>query len=240
MKNYNKFICEQNTFDGFDVDEIVKVIQEECKPYLDKFGTALFRGMNIVPEVFSLFDRRKNREPRTTSIEAHDVLDKIFNEEFGWKARSEGVFADQDLSNEYGTGLFLVFPRGNFDYLWSPKVDDLLSLVEYSEYDYTYKSYVEDINNGDYVYNDDGFERGGGKEIKSESEWEISREDYFRNIIQTYRVDGEPENSESEIMFNVDQYYLLYYKNIWGSNSISEGYEEDVNKVLERLGLRIK
>ena len=42
MKNYNKFILEQNTFDGFDVDDIVKTIQKDCKPYLDKFDTASF------------------------------------------------------------------------------------------------------------------------------------------------------------------------------------------------------
>jgi len=157
MKNYNKFIYEQNTFDGFDVDEIVKVIQEDCKPYLDKFDTALFRGMNINSEdsaVFSLFDRFKHREPRTTSIEAHTVLDNVFNEEFGWKARSEGVFVDQNFGNEYGSGLYLFFPRGDFDYLWSPKVEDLLSYVEYSLYDFTYKSYLEDISNGDHIYYD--------------------------------------------------------------------------------------
>ena len=255
MKNYNKFIYEQNTFDGFDVDEIVKVIQEDCKPYLDKFDTALFRGMNINSEdsaVFSLFDRFKHREPRTTSIEAHTVLDNVFNEEFGWKARSEGVFVDQNFGNEYGSGLYLFFPRGDFDYLWSPKVEDLLSYVEYSLYDFTYKSYLEDISNGDHIYYDyakgeeDEIDRGGDKtNVKSESEWELAREKYFRSIVQTYRVDGVPskERRSNEIMFNVDQYYLLYYKNIWGGlpfgKALSDNYNNDVSKVLDRLGLKV-
>ena len=58
----------------------------------------------------------------------HKELDKLFLEKFGWRARSEGVFA-QALPKYYSNP-YLFFPAGSYKYVWSPKIQDLYREVD--------------------------------------------------------------------------------------------------------------
>jgi len=74
-----------------------------------------------------LKNTRSKRQVMDSPKTITNGMNKLFKEKFGWKARTENVvfcwgtpFNSQDIN--YG---FLVFPVGNYKYVWSPEVRDL-------------------------------------------------------------------------------------------------------------------
>ncbi len=119
-----------------DAEDIVDILNEDCKPILNvlkkyDYKYFLYRGSRSIADNFQKITPRKNRKPLNTPIKLHNILDKMFQKKFGWKARSEGVFAAGQLYplDEYGPS-YLFFPIGNFKYVWSPEIEDL-----YEEFD---------------------------------------------------------------------------------------------------------
>jgi hypothetical protein len=117
------------------IDNILKVY-DDCKPFLKEFIPAykktdefLYRGtykINKSPTGFMEVKPRKNRKPMNMSLTSHKFLDEYFKKEFGWKARSEGVFCvgGKLIAEGYGT-VNIIFPVGKYRYIWSPDVYDL-------------------------------------------------------------------------------------------------------------------
>ena len=69
---------------------------------------------------------RTDRAPLDTPQDIHDELDLWFQDEFGWRARSEGLFCwPLKFTSQWVQGKWLVFPAGKYKYIWSDKVDDL-------------------------------------------------------------------------------------------------------------------
>lgn len=108
---------------------------EECQPFLDEFksiynsGTKLplRRGMVFQPDDhITKIKVNKERTPTNTNMRVHHASDQWFKERFGVKARSQSFFctASKKASRDYGFP-FLVFPVGQFEVIWSRKVDDL-------------------------------------------------------------------------------------------------------------------
>jgi hypothetical protein len=67
----------------------------------------------------------KDRKPMSTRLPLHNFLNKLFDKKFGWEARN-GVAATglHDEADMYGHA-HVIFPIGNFEYVWSPEVTDL-------------------------------------------------------------------------------------------------------------------
>lgn len=108
-----------------------KKIQAECKPFLKEIKGArgtLTRHQTAQGPVFKKVTR-KDRRPLDSPPDFHNLVDDWFNKNFGWKARSSGLFC-------WGTPFpllasdWMVFPAGKFQYVWSPKVTDLYGNVE--------------------------------------------------------------------------------------------------------------
>ena len=105
-------------------------IQAECKPFLkDIKGAAgtLFRHdtKNRNKPIWKKITR-KNRDPLDTPTHIHNAINDIFLKKFGWKARSQGLFCwSNKFISHFLLGKWMVFPAGNYKYLWSTKVDDL-------------------------------------------------------------------------------------------------------------------
>jgi hypothetical protein len=126
MKFQNYLIEEQKGLDYY-----IPKIQKECKPFLKEIkgarGTLTRRQLAPGP-IFKKVTR-KDRKPLDSPLEFHNLVDDWFNKKFGWKARSSGVFC-------WGTPFplllenWMVFPAGNFRYIWSPKIHDLYGHVE--------------------------------------------------------------------------------------------------------------
>ena len=111
-----------------------KKIQVECKPFIKEIKGAA--GTLTRHDVKHGLDpawkkiTRKDRRPLDTPKQFHDMIDNWFNKNFGWKSRSSGLFC-------WGTPFpllasdWMVFPAGNFKYIWSPKITDLYGHVEF-------------------------------------------------------------------------------------------------------------
>ena len=107
-------------------------IQAECKPFLKDIRNAagsLFRDdtKNRNKPVWKKVTRT-DRAPLDTPKELHDLIDNWFLKEFGWKARSNALFCwPLRFNSGFVPNKWLVFPAGNYKYVWSSEVDDLWS-----------------------------------------------------------------------------------------------------------------
>jgi len=94
----------------------------------------LFRGADIKSDGAERAPR-KDRRPKDTDIERHEELDNWFLDKFGWRARSSGVFCTPDYMTALSyaakiivgpLGVFIIIPQKPYEYIWSPKVRDLM------------------------------------------------------------------------------------------------------------------
>lgn len=121
-------------------ETLASVLKSECGSYLGTSGSHdgfLFRGMrihhfakyNVDAETdlsWFILQTRKNRTPSDTPDEFHDLANNYLRKKFGWKPRSDGVFATSNYADAKGYGIqHVFFPIGPFKYIWSPRAKDL-------------------------------------------------------------------------------------------------------------------
>lgn len=109
-----------------DFKKVKAFIEKECAQFIkESEGLPVFRGMNTTALV-SVFDRRRDREPRDSSVELHRMIDKFLFEKFKWHCRNDGVFATghDEMTVQYGTPHVMI-PIGDFSYVWSRKTKDV-------------------------------------------------------------------------------------------------------------------
>lgn len=184
----------------------------DCEPFLDEMRKLyphkngfqeLYRGFPFY-EIFGdfmktngkLITTNKNRLPRDTSNTVHQIADDMFEDKFGWKARSQGVFATSDYTTALNYGgdqgeVFIFFPVGNYDFIYSGAIDDFIEI----DIDIRHK-WKEDKLEMSKEYN----------EVKEK----FIREELWDNI-QTYKDDNLKHAIETkhEIIFNCNEYYLF-------------------------------
>lgn len=116
----------------------VEIIKKKCKPYIQEMRRIrakhfFYRGsVHTFSDFIKEIKPRKNRQPKDMIIELQELLDEKFNKKFGWRPRSEGVFATYSdrTATEYGSETYIFFPVGKYKYLYSPEVDDLYTETE--------------------------------------------------------------------------------------------------------------
>jgi len=132
---------------------IEKVLKEQCRPYIIETKASpnfLYRGVDELLTRYIIRKPRMDRRPTDTPVNVSNRVDDMFQKKFGWRPRSQGVFAvaSPELASEYGRPYIFV-PLGKYEYLWSPKVEDMyatlkkdleLEVEEFSYYIKTYKS----------------------------------------------------------------------------------------------------
>lgn len=147
MITFKQFIAEDEDFD----DELMQLIKKDCGPFLEKSRNRglIFRGVrgltqdNVAGTVFDPIDEgeikywkkqvHKDRKPKDINVGIHKEIDQWFDKEFGIKARSQSMFClgqnGRKVSlNQYGE-VCVVFPIGDFKYVWSPRIKDLYNEV---------------------------------------------------------------------------------------------------------------
>jgi hypothetical protein len=158
-------------------------IQKECKPFLKQIKGAagtLTRHQKAIGPVFKK-TTRKNRRPLDTPLKFHTLLDNWFKENFGWKARSSGLFCWGTPFPLLASG-WMVFPAGNFKYVWSSKIKDL------------YQYFMMEIDKGDIL-----------------TEYEDVFDDFIDKFANTY-IDKNLKKavvSRKEIMIDCNYSYLI-------------------------------
>jgi hypothetical protein len=114
-------------------NDIVDIIKKDCKPWLkESKGLPGWRGSMKEFEKIIKKQVRKNRKPLNIAPKMHKIIDNVFKEKFGWNARSNVVFVQgsQSTNYYYGPHRYAIFPIGNFKYIWSKKITDLMLDIE--------------------------------------------------------------------------------------------------------------
>lgn len=221
-----------------------KTIVRDCKPFLQELKRPgevyLYRGAQRVPignsSVIAKRKVNKNRTPKDIHPKFHEFYDKLMNEKFGHKFRSQAVFATNTERQAAGYGSpYLIYPIGKISYIWSDDIQDLFINLDAQIY---YK--IVDIaknqperfkkiglNPEDSVKStikllgDKIFEFLTDKEFKDL----IDLDSYYTNNIDKMASLGKT----TEAMIVCDEYYLVDYYNEDGKeyflNTLKEQYE---------------
>jgi len=133
--------------------ELINDIKKNCSEILNlykKNDNFLYRGIHSI-DFIELKTPRTDRKPVSTPPEIHRFLDKEFYDLYGWKARSEAVFA---INNKMTAGLYgneyIVLPFNGYKFLYNKDVEDLLAWSKASKGlgtldEYTYDEIVQNI-----------------------------------------------------------------------------------------------
>lgn len=183
-----------------------KTIRQNCQPYLKQNTDAINRypmyrgvkppGGHSVTGVGDANVIRKevrltNRKPSDMPFELHEFINNYFQEEYGAPFRSAMfVIGSSGQAGAYGT-VYLIFPAGKFEYLWSPEFEDLFSIT--GEYGYEFASNT----------------LGREKRIKVTTE---IKQNIADEVLSTYQTDGlmEAIDSTHEIMIRTQYYYGIH------------------------------
>ena len=111
-------------FKQFLLENVRRDIPKLCVEFIEEsHGLPLYRGSSQKVKNPTIITPRKDRTPVDTPGEIHAAMDDWFEEHYGVRARSAGVFAtgNKFTASSYGTPYF-VLPIGDFKYFWAEDI----------------------------------------------------------------------------------------------------------------------
>lgn len=163
---------------------------DDCQPFVKDLKNCkrldfLVRGVDDTKIIMKKFNHdMENRKPVDMPIKIHDILNKHFDEKFGWKVRN-ALFCfgrNEKVFVGYGDASYFVFPIGEYKIAWSKTYKDLfLSLYDLRS-DVKVSGFVDE-----------------------------ELEKRLKFVVDQYQIGDLPEaiRHKKEICINTDQYYLL-------------------------------
>jgi len=210
MITFKEFINEEHKVlykdaDDRDYSGFFDVIKKDCKKYLDEIknptNVIMYRGLDKDKNhgFISVKDARTDRRPLNTDDKLSDKIDEWFKQEYGIRFRSQAVFAvgHRIVAKQYGD-IYIMFPIGDYDYIWSPNYSDLTEDVS---------RYFE-MHNREYPDEYDYFFKTGTSSIKPEHLNDFMEDANFK--FNTGLVDALTRHRWNEIMIRCKKYYLVY------------------------------
>jgi hypothetical protein len=243
LRKYEEITMELN------IDRIF----EDCSPFIEQIKKCvpvsfLIRGFSKLNSDYKKIKSQKNRAPVDMDYDIHGLLNDYFIKYFNWPAR-DGVFTygrkvdpkelseyendDNSLSYSYsvsyGDETYLMFPIGDFDFVWNNNIEDLYSNFDCDTLD-TYSiecnwdwDYGEGTGNGEYYYND----------LPTGYYYKDDAIDYIANNYEKFGF----HNDE----FDTDEEYIDFIKSDFDENELEwrgevsiEDYVNDYKENLER------
>lgn len=221
-----KYINEDETPEIFQqgtdaYNNMIQSLKRDCRQTLgiiEAPGKLLYRGINWksdFPNGRDFFKKtvRKDRKPLTTNLLVHQILDRVFEKVWGWKVRSQGLFASCDIhdASYYGGGerKYYCFPCDKWEYLWSSIIGDSINLSPSTYNINGVKTFTDSIKvkylGADHNHpenNIDKFNRQWEKDISK-----VVKEIYHNDDINAYF-----KRKNTEIMIKCDDYYMINVK----------------------------
>lgn len=122
------------------IDEIRKILKTRCKKYLNEFLPNfngmyyMWSGRDGISKPYTIKKVRKDRKPMNTPLKIHNKIDDMFEDEFGYRPRSNSIFVtgNKNMTDLYGDP-FMVFPLMNYKYLWNPNIKDFYMSVNFEK-----------------------------------------------------------------------------------------------------------
>jgi len=116
-------------------NRIIEIIEKDCRPFLKQIkntGGFIYRVSGRRPGPMGIIKVSSHiatgREPAAMNPTIHNLLNQAFEKLFGWKVR-DGVPVSGNIDVSDTTGIWgltsIIFPIGDFGFVWSPKIDDL-------------------------------------------------------------------------------------------------------------------
>lgn len=225
-------------YDDDDFKNIISILERDCKQFLNeikKIGQPLFRGTRNFDEFDTGIGDRLvsgDREPVDTNKDISNIIDSYFQEKFGIKLRSSGIFATKlpNVASDYGTP-YLFFPVDGYEYYWSKDITDLYGIIEPEEWYYSATkdydnlesrwdmSYGENTEGGEWYYNDYGYGHdiiSAVKKVKDNNpELKSKSFEYVKNILTwepDIDFDSYKENMDDILHDNVKKIVDEYQK----------------------------
>ena len=225
--------------ESYNATELLPYLKKDCKPFLKELKKSspikfFYRGNRKKNSSGILkIQSRLDRKPLDTPELVHNMLNKEFNNKFGWDVRN-GIFATSDVAYAGGYGeSSLFFPIGKYEYVWSPVIKDMYDYIGAG--DSNYLSEITDVLYGEYSNYFIGrlkkmFVRGtsyDGPTSKNIITFEEYKKDYFKKMLDdfdntikkavgTYQSTNMKASLQkgNEVTFRCKEYYLIdnYYE----------------------------
>ena len=150
----------EDTIDAAEIKRGLIEIKHNCQPYLQAinynvFAHPLFRGIKHENEtVIKKSVRLDDRHPQDFDTDIHNLLNNYFTRTFGAAYRNAMFAAGSSFVSESFGDLYLVFPIGQFTFLWSQNVVDLQ--VEHGT---RFDDIISNLKSGDDQYEWDSIEK---------------------------------------------------------------------------------
>ena len=180
---FKQYILEQ---EDYTIEKITNDIRKHCGPFLKEVGRNkyYYRGIPGINKSFMEKTPRTDRRPMDTNTKWHRWINKFLYKKFGWKPRSEGVFATPNLFEAENYGVpFYIFPQGEIKYVWNPRIIDF------------YQDISSKINIDNIINPKDEFEKEDASIVMDK--------------ISLYTDKDLRKNNEYETIFKCEKYYLL-------------------------------
>lgn len=204
MNFYNYLITE-----SLNYDDIIRLLDKNCKTFIKEMQSGKNFLLRLSPKYATNQDLivstiRKNRKPTDTPQDVHEEMDDMLKSKFGWKPRSEGLFAwiskrksgiDNFWISNYKRAR-LVFPVGTYKYVYSPEIKDVYN---------KYERFVDDVG-----YYEDEFDTAEAAELEAKNrflDW------FWDEGLPTYTNKGFAKipigKDNMELMLSAPAVYLL-------------------------------
>ena len=186
-----------------------EMLERNCQPYIKLLKSAkdlLKRGMaSRTTDMIDKVPVRMDRQPRFIDPSLARMLDAYSKREWGFKARSQGVFASKDSNVEGYGNVYVVFPIGDFKYAWTRDAGQIYYNYDHFQAATTNRMNIENRYSeslSDEIHWDDA----ARLTFKDEMEPELKK--YKTNNLRTY-LRG-PKNKYSECIFTCKEYYIIH------------------------------
>lgn len=182
-----------------DIDAILKN-NKLFQLYTTNKNMLLYRGAKRDIYDYQINKTRSNRKPKDMPLVIHNKFNNEFNKKFGWKARSEGVFAtsDKNATDDFGSR-YIFIPSEPYSFIYSTVIKDLFTDITSYSSNFVKDNEVDIISS--YKKDQDNYSE---KDIDS----------ILTKIVNTYKNDDiiKAIKSKNEIMFKCDKYILMEIK----------------------------
>lgn len=213
---FRKYLNEsgKNLYDK-STKEIVEMIEKDCQFFLKsrkRSDDYYFRAMRMGEfGTIGISDSRKDRNPRNTPPTIHKWLDDYFNKRFGWRTRSEGLFASpsKDIAEDYGNDVYVIFPIGKYKVIYDTKIEDIFELLDTNSYDII------------------GYDVISTTQVENALENPEIYKKYFddlKQILDDHYIEDVPKSFEhkGEIVIKCDKFYYIHTKDFEQMNMDKE------------------
>ena len=210
---FKEFLKEDSfggMLDGKMIKESFELIKRDCQPYLQQnkspiWLTPLFRGMDQTrgqasagDDVFKKQVRLDNRQTTDIPEAISDAMNNWMTTEFGEPFRNAlFVSGNENMANNYGR-IYLVFPIGNFTFLYHDKFKDIYST--FSSFRWTYGEKEERMVRAKAMATREDFQKKFIEHIASVNNGNWKQDNLEQAI-----------NSKNEIMIRTKEYYAVNY-----------------------------